>query len=65
MIDLYNLAEQIEMLPITSEEVTLETMKDPVMSKVLNCVKVGWSYRENELKSYFSKKLNYQLMTIV
>ena len=50
-------AKQFEPLPVTAEQVKLETQKDPLLVKVHELVMKGWSTpQEEEIKPYYQRK---------
>ena len=48
---------QIEHLPVTTKQLQAATRRDPILSKVLRCVKSGWpKHCETELRPYWFRR---------
>lgn len=48
----------VELLPVTSHQIAVETRRDPTLSKVLNFTLNGWptSLQDKNLRTYFEKR---------
>ena len=54
-VDVFH-TSQIELLPVTSDEIRRETQRDMELSRVLESVTQGWSPEAKQIQPYYNRK---------